>query len=250
MIRRAAWRAVGLTELPAAQRKRAVCRVARRPFEAARRPRPGKWSPPAASPAHRSAAARRGAAPAPGRRPAAGPRAGPRRLGARRRGRCTRGAGRAARPLARGRLPRARAAGAKCSPAAAGDAFAARLARAGAPGRRGRRPRRRGRRVAPRSPADRGARARGRAGTRYRAHRKNARAAFGARGGVFAAVQPSRPSQACWPSIARAPSMNGVGVGALRRSKGGNVRNRGHAIGYRIINYSPGVRPTGGPPQT
>ena len=30
MIRRAAWRAVGLTELPAAQRKRAVCRVARR----------------------------------------------------------------------------------------------------------------------------------------------------------------------------------------------------------------------------
>ena len=44
MIRRAAWRAVGLTELPAAQRKRAVCRVARRPFEAARRPRPGKWS--------------------------------------------------------------------------------------------------------------------------------------------------------------------------------------------------------------
>ena len=81
--------------------------------------------------AHRSAAARRGAAPAPGRRPAAGPRAGPRRLGARRRGRCTRGAGRAARPLARGRLPRARAAGAKCSPAAAGDAFAARY---GGPG--------------------------------------------------------------------------------------------------------------------
>ena len=68
--------------------------------------------------------------------------------------------------------------------------------------------------------------------------------------GVFAAVQASHPSQACWPSIARAPSMNGAGVGALRRSKGGNVRNRGHAIGYRIINYSPGVRPTGGPPQT
>ena len=61
---------------------------------------------------------------------------------------------------------------AQVSPAAAGDAFAARLARAGAPGRRGRRPRRRGRRVAPRGPADRGARARGRAGTRYRAHRK------------------------------------------------------------------------------
>ena len=71
-----------------------------------------------------------------GRRPldaARRPRAGRRRLGARRRGRCTRGARRAARALTRGRLPRARAAGAKFSPAAAGDAFAARLARTGAP---------------------------------------------------------------------------------------------------------------------
>ena len=43
-----------------------------------------------------------------------------------------------------------------------------------APGRRGRHPRRRRRRRAPRGPTERGARGRGRAGTRYRAHRKNA----------------------------------------------------------------------------
>ena len=179
MIRRAAWRAVGLTELPAAQRKRAVCRVARRPFEAARRPRPGKWSPPRGEPRRTGRrpldAARRPRA----RPPAAGPRDGRRRLGARRRGRCTRGAGRAARALARGRLPRARA-----RPAT--------LSWRGwrAPGRRGRHPRRRRRRRAPRAPTERGARARARACTRYRAHRKNARAAFGARGGVFAAERP------------------------------------------------------------
>ena len=148
MIRRAAWRAVGLTELPAAQRKRAVCRVARRPFEAARRPRPGKWSPPAASPAHRSAAARRGAAPS---RRAPAPRSAP------------------PRPLHTWRAPGS----ARPHP---------RTAPAGSGGRReifpgGRRRRVRGavgaHRGAP-GGADRGARARGRAGTRYRAHRKNA----------------------------------------------------------------------------
>ena len=124
MIRRAAWRAVGLTELPAAQRKRAVCRVARRPFEAARRPRPGKWSPPRGEPRRTGRrpldAARRLRRPAAGRGPsrrAPAPRA-------RRRGRCTRGAG-AARPR-----PRTAPAGS----GSAGDAFVARLARAGAPG--------------------------------------------------------------------------------------------------------------------
>jgi len=133
MIRRAAWRAVGLTGLPAAQRKRGRLHGRTAPFEAARRPRPGKWSPPAASLGAQvgGRSTRRGACGA--RPPAAGPRDGRRRLGARRRGRCTRGPGRAARALARGRLPRARAAGAQFSPAAAGDAFAARPARAGAP---------------------------------------------------------------------------------------------------------------------
>ena len=180
MIRRAAWRAVGLTELPAAQRKRSRLHGRAAPFRGRTAPEAGEVvAAPRRASAHRSAAARRGAAPAPGRRPAAGPRAGPRRLGARRRGRCTRGAGRAARPLARGRLPRARA-----RPAT--------LSWRGwrAPGRRGRHPRRRRRRRAPRAPTERGARARGRACTRYRAHRKNARAAFGARGGVFAAERP------------------------------------------------------------
>ena len=119
---------------------------------------------------------------------------------------------------------------AQVSPAAAGDAFAARLARTGAP---------RGAPTAAPAPAA------ARAPDIARIAKRE-----GCVRGVFAAVQASHPSQACWPSIARAPSMNGVGVGALRRSKGGNVRNRGHAIGYRIINYSPGVRPTGGPPQT
>ena len=129
MIRRAAWRAVGLTELPAAQRKRSRLHGRAAPFR-------GRTAPeaegvvtargePGAQVGGRST--RRGACGT--RPPAARPRDGRRRLGARRRGRCTRGAGRAARPLARGRLPRARAAGAKCSPAAAGDAFAARLAR-------------------------------------------------------------------------------------------------------------------------
>ena len=55
MIRRAAWRAVGLTELPAAQRKRGRLHGRTAPFEAARRPRPGKWSPPAARHRHKSA---------------------------------------------------------------------------------------------------------------------------------------------------------------------------------------------------
>ena len=84
MIRRAAWRAVGLTELPAAQRKRAVCRVARRPFEAARRPRPGKWSPPRGEPRRTGRrpldAARRLRRPAAGRGPsrrAPAPRSAP-----------------------------------------------------------------------------------------------------------------------------------------------------------------------------
>ena len=133
MIRRAAWRAVGLTELPAAQRKRSRLHGRAAPFR-------GRTAPeaegvvtargePGAQVGGRST--RRGACGT--RPPAARPRDGRRRLGARRRGRCTRGARRAARALTRGRLPRARAAGAKFSPAAAGDAFAARLARTGAP---------------------------------------------------------------------------------------------------------------------
>ena len=158
------------------------------------------------------------------RPPAAGPRDGRRRLGARRRGRCTRGAGRAARPLARGRLPRARA-----RPAT--------LSWRGwrAPGRRGRHPRRRRRRRAPRAPTERGARARGRACTRYRAHRKNARAAFGARGFVFAAEKTSHPSQACWPSIARATSMNGAGVGALQRSKANDTATARYTLQLTLL---------------
>ena len=134
MIRRAAWRAVGLTELPAAQRKRSRLHGRAAPFR-------GRTAPeaegvvtargePGAQVGGRST--RRGACGT--RPPAARPRDGRRRLGARRRGRCTHGAGRAARALARGRLPQARSAGAQFSPAAAGDAFAARLARAGAPG--------------------------------------------------------------------------------------------------------------------
>ena len=124
MIRRAAWRAVGLTELPAAQRKRSRLHGRAAPFR-------GRTAPEAGELVAASGEPRRT-----GRRPldaARRPRAGRRRLGARRRGRCTRGARRAARALTRGRLPRARAAGAKFSPAAAGDAFAARLARTGAP---------------------------------------------------------------------------------------------------------------------
>ena len=179
MIRRAAWRAVGLTELPAAQRKRGRLHGRAAPFRGRTAAEAGEWSPPAASLGAQvgGRSTRRGACGA--RPPAAGPRDGRRRLGARRRGRCTRGAGRAARALARGRLPRARA-----RPAT--------LSWRGwrAPGRRGRHPRRRRRRRAPRAPTERGARARGRACTRYRAHRKNARAAFGARGGVFAAERP------------------------------------------------------------
>ena len=211
MIRRAAWRAVGLTELPAAQRKRSRLHGRAAPFRGRTAPeaegvvtargepgaqvggrstRRGALAPgagaserAAAAVAHVARAGQRAPSPADG----------------------SRGLGRPARNFPR-RPPATRS-------------------RRGwrAPGRRGRHPRRRRRRRAPRGPTERGARGRGRAGTRYRAHRKNARAAFGARGGVFAAVQPSRPSQACWPSLAHAPSMNGAGVGALRRSKGGNA---------------------------
>ena len=96
MIRRAAWRAVGLTELPAAQRKRSRLHGRAAPFR-------GRTAPeaegvvtargePGAQVGGRST--RRGACGA--RPPAAGPRDGRRRLGARRRGRCTRGARRAA----------------------------------------------------------------------------------------------------------------------------------------------------------
>ena len=126
MIRRAAWRAVGLTELPAAQRKRAVCRVARRPFEAARRPRPGKWSPPRGEPRRTGRrpldAARRLRRPAAGRGPsrrAPAPRSAP------------------PRPLHPWRGPgsaRPRPRTAPAGSGSAGDAFVARLARAGAPG--------------------------------------------------------------------------------------------------------------------
>ena len=138
MIRRAAWRAVGLTELPAAQRKRAVCRVARRPFEAARRPRPGKWSPPRGEPRRTGRrpldAARRLRRPAAGRGPsrrAPAPRSAP------------------PRPLHPWRGPgsaRPRPRTAPAGSGSAGDAFVARLARAG---RRGRHPRRRRRRRVP-----------------------------------------------------------------------------------------------------
>ena len=220
--------------------------VARRPFEAARQPRPGSGRRPRRASAHRSAAARRGAAPAaPGRR---------------------------ARALAPGACASERAAAAVAHVARAGQ-----RAPSPADGSRGlgrparnvpRRPPATRSRRGWRAPGRRGAggAVRGDAGAAWRpgAPPTAAPAPAAARApdiariakregcvrGVFAAVQASHPSQACWPSIARAPSMNGAGVGALRRSKGGNVRNRGHAIGYRIINYSPGVRPTGGPPQT
>ena len=189
MIRRAAWRAEGLTELPAAQRKRSRLHGRAAPFR-------GRTAPEA-----------EGVVTARGE------------PGAQVGGRSTRRGA-----LAPGAGASERAAAAVAHVARAGQRPHPRTAPAGSGGRReifpgGRRRRVRGavgaHRGAP-GGADRGARARGRAGTRYRAHRKNARAAFGARGGVFAAVQPPRPSQACWPSIARAPSMHGAGVGALR----------------------------------
>ena len=73
MIRRAAWRAVGLTELPAAQRKRSRLHGRAAPFRGRTAPEAGEVvAAPRRASAHRSAAARRGAAPAaPGRRPRA-----------------------------------------------------------------------------------------------------------------------------------------------------------------------------------
>ena len=73
MIRRAAWRAVGLTELPAAQRKRGRLQGRAAPFRGRTAPEAGEVvAAPRRASAHRSAAARRGAAPAaPGRRPRA-----------------------------------------------------------------------------------------------------------------------------------------------------------------------------------
>ena len=87
MIRRAAWRAVGLTEPPAAQRKKGRLHGRAAPFR-------GRTAPEAGELVAASGEPRRT-----GRRPldaARRPRAGRRRLGARRRGRCTRGARRAA----------------------------------------------------------------------------------------------------------------------------------------------------------
>ena len=181
MIRRAAWRAVGLTELPAAQRKRSRLHGRAAPFRGRTAPeaegvvtargepgaqvggrstRRGALAPgagaserAAAAVAHVARAGQRAPSPADG----------------------SRGLGRPARNVPR-RPP------------------ATRSQRGWrAPGRRGRHPRRRRRRRAPGALPN--------AGTRYRAHRKNARAAFGARGFVLAAEKTSHPSQACWPSI-------------------------------------------------
>ena len=161
MIRRAAWRAVGLTELPAAQRKRSRLHGRAAPFRGRTAPeaegvvtargepgaqvggrstRRGALAPgagaserAAAAVAHVARAGQRAPSPADG----------------------SRGLGRPARNFPR-RPPATRS-------------------RRGwrAPGRRGRHPRRRRRRRAPGALPN--------AGTRYRAHRKNARAAFGAR---------------------------------------------------------------------
>jgi len=220
MIRRAAWRAVGLTEPPAAQRKKGRLHGRAAPFRGRTAPEAGELVAASGEPRRTGRrpldAARRLRHPAAGRAPsrrAPAPRSAP------------------PRPLHPWRGPGSARPRPRTAPAGSVGRRAIfpggrrRRVRGAVGARRGAGGavrRRRGRRGAPRGPADRGARGRGRAGTRYRAHRKNARAAFGARGGVFAAVQPSRPSQACWPSIARATSMNGAGVGALRRSKGGN----------------------------
>ena len=154
MIRRAAWRAVGLTELPAAQRKRSRLHGRAAPFR-------GRTAPEA-----------EGVVTARGE------------PGAQVGGRSTR----------RGALAPGAGASERAAAAVAHVARAGQRAPSPADGSRGlgrparnfpRRPpatrSRRGWR-APGRPggADRGARARGRAGTRYRAHRKNARAACAA----------------------------------------------------------------------
>ena len=132
MIRRAAWRAVGLTELPAAQRKRSRLHGRAAPFRGRTAPEAGELVAASGEPRRTGRrpldAARRLRHPAAGRAPsrrAPAPRSAPPRPL-----HTWRAPGSA---LTRGRLPRARAAGAKFSPAAAGDAFAARLARTGAP---------------------------------------------------------------------------------------------------------------------
>ena len=145
MIRRAAWRAVGLTELPAAQRKRSRLHGRAAPFR-------GRTAPEA-----------EGVVTARGE------------PGAQVGGRSTRRGA-----LAPGAGASERAAAAVAHVARAGQRPHPRTAPAGSGGRReifpgGRRRRVRGavgaHRGAP-GGADRGARARGRAGTRYRAHRK------------------------------------------------------------------------------
>ena len=147
MIRRAAWRAVGLTELPAAQRKRSRLHGRAAPFR-------GRTAPEA-----------EGVVTARGE------------PGAQVGGRSTRRGA-----LAPGAGASERAAAAVAHVARAGQRPHPRTAPAGSGGRReifpgGRRRRVRGavgaHRGAP-GGADRGARARGGAGTRYRAHRKNA----------------------------------------------------------------------------
>ena len=156
MIRRAAWRAVGLTEPPAAQRKKGRLHGRAAPFRGRTAPEAGELVAASGEPRRTGRrpldAARRLRHPAAGRAPsrrAPAPRSAP------------------PRPLHTWRAPGS----ARPHP---------RTAPAGSGGRReifpgGRRRRVRGavgaHRGAP-GGADRGARARGRAGTRYRAHRK------------------------------------------------------------------------------
>ena len=196
MIRRAAWRAVGLTELPAAQRKRSRLHGRAAPFR-------GRTAPEA-----------EGVVTARGE------------PGAQVGGRSTRRGA-----LAPGAGASERAAAAVAHVARAGQRPHPRTAPAGSGGRREIFPGGRRRRVRGAVGARRGAGGaiRGDAGAAglpgpYRtraldiAHivkMRGLRSARAARGGVFAALgSASHPSQAYWPSIAPATSMNGAAVGA------------------------------------